>query len=149
MRVATPEQPITQFTDLKSEIGELHPAFLAAPVLIVEDEAVIGWMLESLLEDMGFTSITVVSSGEDAIAASARLTPGLIISDINLGPGRLDGVAAAALIRKKHRAPIIFITGYANSDAMSRVGRALPGSPVLRKPIAMGDLRQTLIDLKA
>ena len=74
-----------------AESVRLKPEVLAAPVLIVEDEAMIAWMLESLLEDMGFTAITVVATGDEALDAARRLSPGLIVSDINLGPSGLDG----------------------------------------------------------
>ncbi len=91
--------------------GLISGELLAMPVLIIEDEAMIAWMLESLLEDMGFKTLIVVASGEDALAAARRDPLGLIVSDINLGSGRLDGVETAATLRTMVKAPILFVTG--------------------------------------
>ena len=56
----------------------LPAELLAMPVLIIEDEGMIAWMLESLLEDMGFETLVVVASGEEALEAARREPPGLI-----------------------------------------------------------------------
>ena len=40
-----------------------------------------------------------------------RHKPGLILADINLGPGG-DGSSAVARIMKHHYAPVIFVTAY-------------------------------------
>lgn len=123
------------------------PEVLAAPVLIVEDEAMIAWMLESLLEDMGFTAITIVASGDEALDAAARLSPGLIVSDINLGPGGLDGVTAAATIRRTLPTPVLFVTGHAGADALERIREGVPGALVLRKPVSPEALRRAVVGL--
>ncbi|WP_457349089.1 response regulator [Sphingomonas sp. UYP23] len=119
---------------------------LETPVLIVEDEAMIAWMLESLLEDMGFISIAVASSGEDAVAEAARVRPGLVISDINLGQLGLDGIDAAAAIlgTTATATAIVFVTGHAGREERERIARDVPGAHVLRKPIAVEALRQTI-----
>ena len=130
-----------------AEPVRLKPEVLTAPVLIVEDEAMIAWMLESMLEDMGFTAITVVATGDEALDAARRLSPGLIVSDINLGPSGLDGVAAAAAIRRTSPAPVLFVTGYAGADALDRIRTGVPSSLVLRKPIKPEELRQAVVDL--
>ena len=127
-----------------SSAGTLSDTLLLTPILIIEDEAMIAWMLESLFEDMGFSAITLVGSGEDALAAVAMQSPGLVISDINLGSG-LDGVAVAAAIRASCPAPILFVTGYASSDARERIARDVPGARVLRKPIQPDELRQVVV----
>jgi CheY-like chemotaxis protein len=128
-------------------LKRLRPEVLAAPVLIVEDEAMIAWMLETLLEEMGFAAITIVATGSDALAAAAQLSPGLIVSDINLGPGRLDGIDAAATIRRTLPAQVLFLTGHASVDALDRIRRNVPGSIVLRKPVNAETLRRALLGL--
>ena len=124
--------------------GKLEGVPLGIPVLIVEDEAMIAWMIESLLEDMGFTSISVASSGEDAIAKASSIHPGLVISDINLGQGGLDGIDAAKAILDLTAAPVVFVTGYAGPGERERISRHVPGAHVLRKPITVDVLRRTI-----
>ncbi len=124
----------------------LPRAILERPVLIIEDEAMIAWTLESLLEDMGFVSITIAGRGEEAIAAAARLQPGLIVSDINLGVRGMDGAATIA-IRQARVIPVLFITGHAGADATARIGRDLPDALILRKPVAKADLQRAVVRL--
>lgn len=118
----------------------LDARLLATPVLIVEDEAVIAWTLESHLEDMGFTDIVIAPDARAAIAAASSRAPGLIVSDINLGGGP-DGVAAAAAIHASGFVPTLFVSGYAGPDARARIERDVPGALVLRKPIQADELR--------
>ena len=141
---ATPPCP-----GVAAEPEQLRPEVLAMPVLIVEDEAMIAWMLETLLEDMGFKAITVVATGEEALEAAQRLSPGLILSDINLGSAGMDGVATAALIRRTLSPPILFVTGYAGPEALDRIRKDVPGCLVVRKPITPEVLQQAVRDLVA
>lgn len=113
---------------------------LQTPVLIIEDEAMIAWMVESLFEDMGFTRITVVATGEAAVAAATRSEPGLIVSDVNLGAG-MDGIAAVAAIRDGWAIPTLFVTAYGSSETEARIAREAPGAGLLSKPINPAELR--------
>lgn len=116
---------------------------LDTPLLVVEDEAMIAWMVETMLEEMGFGAIVIAPTGEEAIRLAGATMPGLIISDINLGPG-LDGIAAAAAIRAVQAGPVIFITGYASEEDYARIQAALPGTAVLRKPVADTEFRAAI-----
>ncbi|ATY33813.1 response regulator [Sphingomonas psychrotolerans] len=113
---------------------------LDTPLLVVEDEAMIAWMVETMLEEMGFRSIAIAATGDQAIALAGSTPPGLIVTDINLGPG-LDGIAAAAAIRAERPAPVIFITGYAGAEAYARIQGEVPGAALLRKPVLVVELR--------
>ncbi len=126
-------------------LARLEAPLLATPVLVVEDEAMIAWMMENLLEDMGFTAISIAATGEEAIEQAARLSPGLVISDINLGQNGMDGVDAAVAIRKDADLSIVFITGYASAEARDRIARDLPGAHLLRKPVDVEDLRRAIV----
>lgn len=128
--------------------GKLPRAFLDRPVLVIEDEAMIAWTLESVLEDMGFASITLAARDEEALAAAARLQPGLILSDINLGPRGMDGIAIVAEIRKTIQAvPVIFISGYAGPESIARIAADVPGAALLRKPAARNELQRAVTEL--
>lgn len=127
--------------------ARLPRTFLERCVLIIEDEAMIAWTVESLLEDMGFSSITIAARGEDAIAAAEEVNPGLIISDINLGGGGMDGITAAATISRCRTIATVFITGYAGGEPLTRINSQMPHALVLRKPVAFDDLLRALIRL--
>lgn len=124
-------------------ITDLEGVDLDTPLLVIEDEAMIAWMVETMLEEMGFRSIAVAATGDRAIALAGTTPPGLIITDINLGPG-LDGIAAAATIRVERPAPVIFITGYAGAEAYARIQGEVPGAALLRKPVLVVELRSAI-----
>lgn len=126
-----------------AQVKPIAPNLLTIPVLIIEDEAMIAWMLESLCEDFGFEAITLAPSADAAMEAARHDPPGLIISDINLGAG-LDGIEAATAIVGSGRTPVVFVTGYADDDARKRVAAALPGAAVLRKPIQPAELYRAI-----
>lgn len=124
---------------------------LETSVLVVEDEALIAWMLHDMLEAMGFAEVRVARDAAEALALAAERHPGLLICDINLGPGE-DGVFAAARIRALGHAAVLFITGYAGAEIRSQIDQAIAGAPLLRKPIefhTLADcLRQVLLGPK-
>lgn len=106
-------------------------------------------MMESLLEDMGFTSIHIAVTGEDAVDLAQQLQPGLIISDINLGREGMDGIDAASAACRRAKPLVIFITAYASSEARERIERGVPGASLLRKPIAAGELKRAIVQVIA
>lgn len=136
-RTTPPDMP-------QADAEALSRALLVQPVLVIEDEAMIAWTLESLLEEMGFASITIAARGEDAIAAAAQVQPGLIVSDINLGSRAMDGIAATTAICRTHMVPVLFITGHAGADETARIGQDLPDAMVIRKPISFADLKRAI-----
>ncbi len=124
-------------------------ALFATPILIVEDESMIAWMIENVLCDAGFTSVDMAATGEEAEAAAAASRPGLLISDVNLGAGK-DGIAAATAIRSASAGaaaalPVIFVTAYADPAMRDRVAAALPGAQLLRKPVDQAALLRAVM----
>ena len=110
-------------------------ALLSTPILVVEDESMIAWMVENVLLDAGFTTVELAATGEDAERLAATDRPGLIITDVNLGGGK-DGIAAATAIRAAHGSvPLIFVTAYADDLMRERLSAELPGAQLLRKPV--------------
>lgn len=138
------DMPPPRFVPTAPASDQLDAALLAAPVLIVEDEAMIAWTMESLLEDLGFTRISIAPSGEAAIEEARRLAPQLVVSDINLGPRRMDGVAAVIAILADAAPAVVFVTGYADEAAQARIRFHVPGAVVLAKPVGGGQLAQAI-----
>lgn len=104
------------------------------PILVVEDETMIAWMIENVLEDAGFTSIAIAANAAAAREEARRQAPGLIVSDVNLGHGE-DGIATARAISAAALVPVVFVTGYADSRMRERLKRELPRAQLLRKPV--------------
>lgn len=109
-------------------------ADLAQNILVVEDEILIAWMVESLLEEAGFRSIRLATSASDALASAREHAPAVIISDINLGAGD-DGIAAATRIRETVAAPVIFVSAYLDDAARHAIANDIGDAVILRKPV--------------
>ena len=121
------------------------PALARVPVLVIEDEAMIAWMLESLLEDMGFEAIMIASNAIEAARAAERRTPELVISDINLGPGA-DGIEAVGAIRNTCSPAVVFVSAYVDENARSRISERIAGARVLPKPLSGDQLSAVIRD---
>lgn len=87
--------------------------------MIVEDEAIVALDIQNRLRLLGYEIVSVVCSGEEAIEAAAKLTPELILMDIMLD-GDIDGIEAAAIIRDRHRIPVVYLTAYADEKTLQR-----------------------------
>lgn len=110
------------------------PTLAQVPVLVIEDEAMIAWMLESLLEDMGFEVIVLASNAMEAVAAAERRTPELVISDINLGFGA-DGIEAVGAIRRICNPAVVFVSAYIDENARNRISEQVADARILAKPM--------------
>jgi CheY-like chemotaxis protein len=81
--------------------------------------------------------VLAAESGEDALAQLESWRPDLALMDYAM-PGMNGADAARAAREIVPGLPIVFVTGYAESD---RLEAALgPSVPVLRKPFTIGDL---------
>lgn len=112
-------------------------------ILIVEDEIFVAWHLESILKDLDFTVSGIVPDGRTAMAQVEELGVNLILMDINL-KGDLDGIETARRIRETSDAAIVFVTAYSDSATQQRIEAAVPGAPVLAKPVSAGRLRSAI-----
>jgi len=112
-------------------------------VLIVEDELLVAWHLESLARELNLEVAGLVPDGDGAIEQAIDLDVDLVLMDIRLA-GRMDGIEAARRIRAQRDTPIIFITAHGDSANRAHIERALPGAPVLAKPITAERLREAI-----
>ncbi len=87
-------------------------------ILIVEDEAIIALELESRLRTHGYQHVFTTGTGEHAINIARTKQPDVILMDIKL-QGKINGIEAAEKIYKKHKIPIIYMTG--NSHLISDI----------------------------
>jgi DNA-binding response OmpR family regulator len=112
-------------------------------VLIVEDELLVAWHLESLSRDLNFEVCGLVPDGDGAVEQAIDLDVDLVLMDIRLA-GRVDGIEAARRIREQRDVPIIFITAHGDATTRAHIERVVPGAPVLAKPITADRLREAI-----
>ncbi len=111
-----------------------------AKILIVEDEGLVAQDIRHRLIQMGYPSPEIASTGEDAVEIAARVYPDLILMDIILSKGYLDGVEAAEQIRKFLNVPIIYLTASSDAVTLSRAKSTEPNGYIL-KPFQTRELQ--------
>jgi two-component sensor histidine kinase len=104
-------------------------------VLLVEDEALVGIMIQECLTEFGFQTVGPVCTASDALASAEHGHFDAAILDINLGDGSVYQVAE---ILSARGVPFIFVTGYDSESVDSRFSDI----PILQKPIERQMLRK-------
>ena len=108
-------------------------------ILVVEDDQLMQGVVEEALTEGGF-EIAIASSGEQATELLAAPNPvcRALVTDINLGKGKMDGWAVARHAREnKPDMPVVYMTGDSADDWASK---GVPNSILLTKPFAPAQL---------
>ena len=111
-------------------------------VLVVEDEAIVAMDIQSKLEDLGYSVIALIRSGEEAIQTACEMGPDLILMDISL-QGDMDGISAAIRIRESNQIPLIFMTAHGDAETLHRANLTEPLGYII-KPFNEQDLRAAI-----
>lgn len=81
-------------------------------ILIVENETVIALDIKRTVIQLGYSVISAVSRGEEALSIINENKPDVVVMDILLD-GDLNGIETGVIISEKYKIPIIYITAYA------------------------------------
>jgi DNA-binding response OmpR family regulator len=107
----------------------------ALRVLVVEDDALLGFFLGEMIEGMGHSVCAIEATEGDAVKAAARLRPDIMIVDAQLREG--SGVAAVEQILLAGFVPHVFVSG-------AKVQALRTGAVLIHKPFLEGDLAQAI-----
>jgi DNA-binding NarL/FixJ family response regulator len=119
------------------------------PILVVEDDFLVGTEAEATLSEAGFEVVGVATTTEEAIDLVESRRPSIVVMDIRLA-GKRDGVDAALEIFQNYGIRCLFATAHHDEHIRSR---AKPAEPLgwLEKPYSMPSLveavRSALSDL--
>jgi DNA-directed RNA polymerase specialized sigma24 family protein len=97
--------------NLVEEAGRELAAEIATDVLIIEDEPLIAFDLEGLVESLGHKVLGIARTHAEALQVVKAKRPGLILADIQLADGS-SGLDAVNELLKAFEVPVIFITAY-------------------------------------
>jgi DNA-binding response OmpR family regulator len=113
------------------------PQFSGLKVLVVEDEAIISFMIEDMLRELGFGEVFLAASIPNAFLAVERNRPDVAILDVNLG-----GAPVYAVAEKLESAgvPFAFASGYGRGG----ISDAWSGKTVIQKPFDLNRLAEGL-----
>jgi CheY-like chemotaxis protein len=119
-------------------------------VLVVEDEPVIREMLRGALDEAGF-GVTTVEMAQQALPAVERDSPDLIVLDLGMPRGTLQGMDFLVLLRERQRwkdLPVLILSGYGdivNRDIATRLGvRMVLSKPLTDLAVLVNAVRQQL-----
>lgn len=107
-------------------------------ILVVDDESLIAVMIEDILLEGGFKSVTA-SSGEMAIRIIDNSSEKFcaLITDINLGPGCRGWEVARHATEMMRGIPVVYVTGDSEKDWASQ---GVPHSVLIHKPFASAQI---------
>jgi DNA-binding response OmpR family regulator len=108
-------------------------------ILVVEDDHLIQSIVEESLTDGGF-EIVIASSGQNALELldASKGKYRALVTDINLGPGKVDGWDVARHAREIDPVfPVVYMSG---KDADEWSSKGVPNSIMLAKPFAPAQL---------
>jgi CheY-like chemotaxis protein len=108
--------------------------------LVVEDELLVGMLLEDMLHDLDCEVAALSSSLDDALEQAAMAGFDFAVLDVNLNGQQSFPVAD---IVRRRGLPYLFATGYGGSILTS----AHTHVPVLQKPFDREELRRALAQL--
>jgi two-component system nitrogen regulation response regulator NtrX len=97
---------------------------MAADVLVVDDEADIREIVAGILEDEGY-AVRTANDSESALAALRARKPSLLVLDIWMQGGGMDGLELLDLVKRLDAdLPVIMISGHGNIEtAVSAIKR--------------------------
>jgi signal transduction histidine kinase len=114
----------------------------ATKILIVEEDGIIAEEISDNLIRLGYARTAIAQDGRSAVDMALEMRPDIVLMDIKLR-GDLDSIQVAEQIRRRVRAPIIYLTANAEPDTLQRAKTTEPFG-YLRKPCKAQDLRSTI-----
>src|ERR1700761_8127369 len=97
---------------------------MAADILVVDDEVDIRELVAGILSDEGYT-VRTASNSEEALAGVRARKPALVLLDIWMQGGGMDGLELLDLVKELDPdLPVIMISGHGNIEtAVSAIKR--------------------------
>ena len=103
-------------------------------VLIVEDDPMVGEMIEGLLEDIGYTVASKAIDGLQAIEMTQSLQPDVVLMDIKMPD--MDGLEATRLIFERCPTPVVVLTAYETPELVEEASAVGVGAYLVKPPNA-------------
>lgn len=107
---------------------------VSARILLVEDDPILAEVYSTTLSQAGYL-VMRVSDGQSAIEAFHAQAPDLVLLDIGLGHGSIDGLEVCKRLRRDSEKPIVLLTSRAD-EADQLVGLLVGADDYLTKPIS-------------
>jgi CheY-like chemotaxis protein len=133
------DEPVSEAAAAAEEPTSAAVPLAPLSVLVIDDDPDVRAFIVATLEEQGYR-VHEASGGREGLAQLERETPDLVVLDFIM-PG-LSGADVARQIRAKHpRQPILFVSGYSETDAVKRTA---PDAPLLAKPFRAEALQKAV-----
>ena len=118
----------------EAAIGTEEPVSAAVPlaplsVLVIDDDPDVRDFIVATLEERGYR-VREASDGREGLAKIEHETPDLVVLDFIM-PGLSGAEVASQVRRKRPHLPILFVSGYSETEAVKRTA---PDAQLLAKP---------------
>jgi DNA-binding response OmpR family regulator len=121
--------------------GAIQHEIVTGEILLIDDDEDVRNTLYEMLVELGY-AVRCAATGSSGLELLEDQKPDLVLLDFAMP--QMTGAEVAALMRQKHPVlPIIFISGYADTEALTG---AVGGAALLRKPFHRAELAATLQD---
>jgi PAS domain S-box-containing protein len=117
----------------------MRTSVVAHRLLIVHDELVVARELEARLTTFGYEITGIARSVREALAATPRTPPDLVLMNVALERST-NGCSGAEELRRRWAIPVIFVAAAADEPMLRRAGMTGPSGYVL-EPYAERELR--------
>jgi CheY-like chemotaxis protein len=136
--------PVTgdQAEALAGEAAQEEPAGGGEHILVVEDEAALRGLLETMLSRLGYKVTLAANGGEALLLVEKGLEPDLVITDVVM-PGMSGPVLVERLRQKQPGLKVLFMSGYTD-NAIVHHGVLEPGTPFIQKPFTPLDIAENV-----
>lgn len=108
-------------------------------IVVVEDESIVALDISRQLTSFGYEVPRIFASAEELLAGLSALQIDLVLLDIELA-GQMDGLDAAARIRREYGLPVVLLTAYADDRTIERAKDSEPFAYII-KPFESRELR--------
>jgi CheY-like chemotaxis protein len=108
-------------------------------VLVIDDDPDVRGFIAASLEEQGYR-VREASDGREGLVKFDRETPELVVLDFIM-PGMSGAEVANRIREKRPDQPILFVSGYSETEAVKRIA---PDAPLLAKPFRADALQKAV-----
>jgi diguanylate cyclase (GGDEF)-like protein len=104
---------------------------VTSSILVVDDEALVAFDIQTALASLGYHVPATAASAVEALEAVEAHRPNLVLMDVRL-QGKSDGIATAEIVRRDYGIPVVFLTSYSDRATVARAKTVSPYGYLLK-----------------